>query len=144
MDPSGALLSFIHKNAAMGVGAIPQAMSLPQSRAMVPALDRQLREYRAITAQSQAYARAHGRRELRGPGTAALAMSAAMLRAQSMLDPSTSRLAERMIQGSTMGAVQMTRRLHQFIGRADPALVELGQRLLRTEEQNIQEMKRFL
>ena len=113
MDPSGALLSFIHKNAAMGVGAIPQAMSLPQSRAMVPALDRQLREYRAIAAQSQ-------------------------------LDPSTSRLAERMIQGSTMGAVQMTRRLHQFTGRADPALVELGQRLLRTEEQNIQEMKRFL
>ena len=43
-----------------------------------------------------------------------------------------------------MGAVQMTRRLHQFTGRADPALVELGQRLLRTEEQNIQEMKRFL
>lgn len=113
----------------MGVGAIPQAMSLPQSRAMVPALDRQLREYRAIAAQSQAYARAHGRRELR---------------AQSMLDPSTSRLAERMIQGSTMGAVQMTRRLHQLTGRADPALVELGQRLLRTEEQNIQEMKRFL
>ena len=144
MDPSGALLSFIHKNAAMGVGAIPQAMSLPQSRAMVPALDRQLREYRAIAAQSQAYARAHGRRELRGPGTAALAMSAAMLRAQSMLDPSTSRLAERMIQGSTMGAVQMTRRLHQLTGRTDPALVELGQRLLRTEEQNIQEMKRFL
>ena len=34
----------------MGVGAIPQAMSLPQSRAMVPALDRQLREYRAIAA----------------------------------------------------------------------------------------------
>ena len=66
LDPSGALLSFIHKNAAMGVGAIPQAMSLPQSRAMVPALDRQLREYRAIAAQSQAYARAHGRRELRG------------------------------------------------------------------------------
>ena len=63
MDPSGALLSFIHKNAAMGVGTIPQAMSLPQSRAMVPALDRQLREYRAIAAQSQAYARAHGRRE---------------------------------------------------------------------------------
>ena len=142
MDASGALLSFIHKNAAMGVGAIPQAMSLPQSRAMVPALDRQLREYRAIAAQSQAYA--HGRQELRGPGTAALAMSAAMLRAQSMLDPSTSRLAERMIQGSTMGAVQMTRRLHQFTGRADPALVELGQRLLRAEERNIQEMKRFL
>ena len=47
-------------------------------------------------------------------------------------------------QSRAMGAVQMTRRLHQLTGRADPALVELGQRLLRTEEQNIQEMKRFL
>ena len=79
-----------------------------------------------------------------GPTAGGSCGSAAMLRAQSMLDPSTSRLAERMIQGSTMGAVQMTRRLHQLTGRADPALVELGQRLLRTEEQNIQEMKRFL
>ena len=127
----------------MGVGAIPQAMSLPQSRAMVPALDRQLREYRAIAAQSQAYARAHGRRELRGPGTAALAMSAAMLRAQSMLDPSTSRLAERMIQGSTMGAVQMTRRLHQLTAGLTRPWRNRVSWLLRTEEQNIQEMKRF-
>ena len=117
----------------MGVGAIPQAMSLPQSRAMVPALNRQLREYRAIAAQSQAYARAHGRRELRGPGTAALAMSATTVAAILAF-----------FVASTMGAVQMTRRLHQLTGRADPALVELGQRLLRTEEQNIQEMKRFL
>lgn len=144
MDHDQQFLSFIHKNAAMGVSAIPQVLSLPQSRAMGQALNSQLQEYRTIAAQSQAYARAHGRQELRGPGTAALAMSAAMLRAQSMLDPSTSRLAERMIQGSTMGAVQMTRRLHQFTGRADPALVELGQRLLRAEERNIQEMKRFL
>ena len=61
-----------------------------------------------------------------------------------MADDSTSHIAKMLIQGSTMGAVQMTRRLHQLTGRADPALVELGQRLLRTEEQNIQEMKRFL
>ena len=127
----------------MGVGAIPQAMALPQSRAMAPALDRQLREYRAIAAQSQAYARAHGRRELRGPGTAALAMSAAMLRAQSMLDPSTSRLAERMIQGSTMGIVDLTKAMRDNPG-AGAQLQEPADRMVQFMQRNIEELKVYL
>ena len=49
-----------------------------------------------------------------------------------------------MIQGSTMGPVEMTRRIHQYTGKADPELLALGSRLLHTEEQNIQQMKRFL
>ena len=127
----------------MGVGAIPQAMSLPQSRAMVPALDRQLREYRAIAAQSQAYARAHGRRELRGPGTAALAMSAAMLRAQSMLDPSTSRLAERMIQGSTMGIIEETESLKKH-PEADEPIQQIARDMIQFEQDSIERLKQYL
>mgnify|MGYP000743670068 CR=1 FL=1 len=81
---------------------------------------------------------------LKGPGSAALTMSGMMLRAQTALDPSTSKLAEMMIQGSTMGTVEMTRRLHQLSDQSDPELVSLGRQLLQTEEQNIQQMKRFL
>lgn len=143
MNANQELLSFIHKNAAMGIGTIPQAMSLPQSRAMGQALGDQLREYRTIAARSQAYAKEQGR-TLRGPNAASLAMSKAMLRAQAAMDPTTTKMAEMMIRGSTMGTVQMTRRLHQFAGKADRELLDLGQRLLRTEERNIQEMKRFL
>ena len=65
MNANQELLSFIHKNAAMGIGTIPQAMSLPQSRAMGQALGDQLREYRTIAARSQAYAKEQGR-TLRG------------------------------------------------------------------------------
>ena len=59
MNADQTLLNFIHKNAAMGVGTIPHALALPQSRAMERALSDQLREYRAIAARSQAYARSH-------------------------------------------------------------------------------------
>ena len=69
MDHDQQFLSFIHKNAAMGVSAIPQVLSLPQSRAMGQALNSQLQEYRTIAAQSQAYARKHGAR-LHTPGLA--------------------------------------------------------------------------
>lgn len=143
MNADYELLSFIHKNAAMGVGTIPQAMALPQSRGMRGALRDQLSEYRWVAAKAQDYAKAHGH-SLHRPSPAVFAMSEAMLRAQTALDPSATKLAERMIRGSTMGTVQMTRRLHQLSGRADRELVDLGSRLLRAEEQNIQQMKQFL
>lgn len=60
MNDERTFLAFIHKTAAMGVGTLPQAMGLPQSRAMVPALQEQLRECRTIAARAQAYARAQG------------------------------------------------------------------------------------
>ena len=153
MDHDQQFLSFIHKNAAMGVSAIPQVLSLPQSRAMGQALNSQLQEYRTIAAQSQAYARKHGAR-LHTPGLAVRAMSGAMLKARTAADHTTSKLAQLMIQGSTMGTVEMTRRIHQYTGKADPELLALtsrafrlyalSSRLLHTEEQNIQQMKRFL
>ena len=143
MDHDQQFLSFIHKNAAMGVSAIPQVLSLPQSRAMGQALNSQLQEYRTIAAQSQAYARKHGAR-LHTPGLAVRTMSGAMLKARTAADHTTSKLAQLMIQGSTMGTVEMTRRIHQYTGKADPELLALGSRLLHTEEQNIQQMKRFL
>ena len=127
MNDQEALLSSIHKNAAMGVISIPQAMRLPQSRPMSQALNSQLKEYRAIAAQAQRYAAAQGK-TLSAPGTAARRMSGAMLRAQTVLNPSTSRLAELMIKGSTMGTVQMTRDLHQYGGKADRELMELDRK----------------
>ena len=67
-----------------------------------------------------------------------------MLRAQTALDPSTSKLAEMMIQGSTMAQVEMTRpTCTSSPTSSDPELVSLGRQLLQTEEQNIQQMKRF-
>ena len=88
MDHDQQFLSFIHKNAAMGVSAIPQVLSLPQSRAMGQALNSQLQEYRTIAAQSQAYARKHGAR-LHTPGLAVRAMSGAMLKARTAADHTT-------------------------------------------------------
>ncbi len=144
MTDTKELLAFIHKNAAMGISSIPQAMSLPQSRAMQNALDSQLREYRSIAANCNSVARERGT-TLKPPSSIARTMSSTMLRAQTMMDPSTSKLAEMMIQGSTMGTVQMTRRLHQYAGNeVNEDVRALGQKLLKTEERNIQEMKRFL
>lgn len=143
MNEDEKFLSLIHKNAAMGVGTIPHVMSMTQGQPMQRVLGHQLQEYRTIAARAQAYARRRGT-ELKGPPSAVLAMSEAMLRAQSAANRSTTKLAERMIRGSTMGVVQMTRQMHEFSGRADPELLALGRQLLQTEEQNIRQLKQYL
>ena len=122
MDHDQQFLSFIHKNAAMGVSAIPQVLSLPQSRAMGQALNSQLQGIPDHRRPVTGYARKHGAR-LHTPGLAVRAMSGAMLKARTAADHTTSKLAQLMIQGSTMGTVEMTRRIHQYTGKADPELL---------------------
>ena len=79
-----------------------------------------------------------------GAGDRRPGLAGAALRTRAVLDPSTSTLAERLIRESTGGAVETARRLHQCTRDTDPALVELGRRLLAAQERTIQEMKRFL
>lgn len=142
MQANEQLLRFIHKNAAMGVGTIPQALSLPQSRAMRQALQDQLQEYRTITAKTQSYAKQRGG-HLKGPGTAALAMSSAMLRAQAFWDPSTTKLAEMMIQGSTMGIIEETESLKKH-PEADEPIQQIARDMIQFEQDSIERLKQYL
>ena len=143
MDHNTELLSYIHKNAAMGTRSIPHVLSLPQSGAMRRALNSQLEEYKNIARASEECAKRRGQ-DVAEPTAAERAMSSMMLRIQTLTDHSTSHLAQLMIQGSTMGTVAMTRRLNQYQDKADQDVVALGRRLLKTEEANIQQMKAYL
>ena len=127
----------------MGTRSIPQVLSLPQSKAMHRALNSQLEEYKTIARTSEEYAKRRGY-DVAEPSAFSQRMSAMMLHMQTMTDRSTSRLAELMIQGNTMGTIQMTKRLNQFLDHADPEITDLGKKLLETEEHNIQQMKSYL
>lgn len=52
-------------------------------------------------------------------------------------------IAEMMIQGSTMGITKLTRQLNEYDGSDDSA-ARLAQKQLKTEQANIDEMKKFL
>lgn len=135
------LLQFVHKNAEMGVSTIPKVMELVEEPKMRSALDSQLEEYARISSRAKAAIRRRGRRP-RSPGPVSEAMSDMMLRCRTAGDRSPSHIAEMMIRGSTMGTVQMVRRIHGCGG--DREAVELARQLLKTEESNIQQLKAFL
>ena len=63
--------------------------------------------------------------------------------AESMKDNTPSHIAEMMIQGNAMGLTKITRRLGEYDGE-DKAICGLAGKLLSTEQNNIEQMKRFL
>ena len=62
---------------------------------------------------------------------------------KTMRDHSTSKIAEMMIQGNTRGMTKSLQCLDQYSGE-DKEVKALAEKLLRTEEANIEQMKPFL
>ena len=71
------------------------------------------------------------------------ASSEMMSAMKTMADHSTSKIAEMMIQGNTMGMTKSLKHLHDYHGK-DERVRDLANKLLKTEEANIQQMKKFL
>lgn len=58
-------------------------------------------------------------------------------------DDSPSKIAEMMINGSTMGVTKITKGISGYSGK-NKNITSLADKLLKTEQNNIEEMKRFL
>ena len=142
MEQGNALLKYVHKNAEMGKGTIPQVLEVVEEPRLRGALKQQLGEYEAIAGRAECLMHQRGVTPSES-GEMREFMSGVMIRAKTLTDRSPSHIAEMMIQGSTMGTIQMTRRLHNCEAADGEALL-LAHKLLRTEENNIEQMKEFL
>jgi 23S rRNA U2552 (ribose-2'-O)-methylase RlmE/FtsJ len=77
-----------------------------------------------------------------GPLTKAAAYLSINL--NTLADKTPSRISEMMIKGSTMGVIDMTKKLNEYSSSADPDVMDLAGSLLSFEQHNIEECKRFL
>lgn len=143
MSKNTELLQFVHKNAEMGCGTIPKVLEMVEEPELRRTLNRQLEEYSQIAGEAEQAIRLRGGTP-QNPGQLSEAMSDLALKAKTMTNQSASHIAEMMIKGSTMGTVQMTKRIHDLKDKGDQEAVELAERLLKTEENNIQQLKSFL
>ena len=142
MEQGNALLQFVHKNAEMGRGTIPQVLEAVEEPKLRAALKGQLGEYVTIAGRAEKLMRQRGIAPSE-TGEMREFMSGMMIRAQTLTDKSPSHVAEMMIRGSTMGTIQMTRELHRWEA-AEEETIALAKKLLQIEERNIQQMKKFL
>ena len=137
-----SLLNHVYQNTQMGVESLPLLASKSQDSAFRQAVGRQWQEYRTLNQEAEALLRQR-RLPARDVGNAAKMSATVMTNMKTLLDRSTSRLAEMAIQGNTMGVTQITRALREAPD-ADPESRALARRLLQTTDRNLLALRKFL
>jgi len=142
MNHSEQLLEYIYQNVKMGSHAIEELSGNVRDEKFHRHIDAQRREYDTFAASAASYLKNFDMvpREKGMLSKAGLAMG---VRMNLMKDDSTSHLAEMMIQGSSMGIVDLTKKTREF-SDAEPAVMDLAQKIIEFEQNNIERLKGFL
>ncbi len=136
------MLNKISKNAEMGVIGIDAVKDYANSDKFKKELLNQREEYNKI------YKSAHNMLKEQGcdvshPGAMAKMSTEMMSRMKTLTDPTDSKIAEMMLQGSAMGVAKVIRNANEYNGDNEQ-IRDLAHKLQETEEFNIENMKRYL
>ena len=110
MDQNTEMLDFIYKNTEMGLSTLDRLVGIAEDDHFKVALLTQKEEYHKIFAEAKQLAGV----ELEKTGAMAKFSAYMMLELKTLADNSPSHIAEMLIQGSTMGVVDMTKRLKEY------------------------------
>lgn len=142
MDSNTEFLNYIYQNAEMGKDTISQLMRIVQEKRFKQKLESQKKEYNEIFDLASNKIE-NSKNTSKGIGTITKVSTYLMINLNTIRDKTPSHIAEMIIQGSTMGIVEITKKLREYVN-ADKDVLSLANRLLKFEQQNIEEMKQFL
>ncbi len=142
MDTNIEFLNYIYQNAEMGKNIISQLIKIAEDVPFKQQLESQFREYNEIfDIASNKIQEAN--KTSKGIADFAKFTTYLMINFKTMTKKTPSHIAEMLIQGSTMGIVDVTKKLKEY-KEADKDISALANRLLVFEQQNVEEMKKFL
>lgn len=136
------MLRFIMKNAEMGCRGINAIKHYSNSEEMTKALRTQNLEYGRIYHNAWYMLKQRGE-ETKHIHPAVVVMSKAVAEREMSKDDSNSHIAEMMIQGNTMGVQKIARHIRQY-GSQNKKISNLADKLMSTQQANIEQMKSFL
>lgn len=135
-------LQYIHQNALMGGENLKVVLNDIKDARLCEVLRGQIKEYQSVAAQADKKLTALGETAEQAPMIAQI-YSKIMINMKTMMDKSPEKIAELVIQGSTMGITDITKQLKKFQD-CDTDAVNLAYRLKCVEQKNLDEMKHFL
>ena len=142
MNKNAELLNFIYQNSQMGVETTKQLLSIVKDEEFKKHLESEYNEYEEIHSLARTLLNKNGFDE-KGIGTLDKIKTYLMLNMETLMDKSTSHIAEMLIIGSTMGVIDAIKNIRKYQS-AEPNIISLMERLLRFEENNIEQLKTFL
>ena len=142
MNETVQLLQDVARNARTGQDAVEHLMQKTEEGRMRQELIREKEDYAVARRESErALVNAGGRAEPVGP--LARAGMWAGLEMETLADRSNAHIAEIVIQGATMGVIEMTKALNSYDG-ADATARDLASRFVVQQNETIDRQKAFL
>lgn len=136
------LLQYVHETAEMGIEGLQNVIGEIEDAKLRQAVESQIVEYQDISKKSGSMLRSKGETP-KNPGVMARVSSEVMSTIETLADNSASKIAEMVIQGNNMGITKGLKHLHDYAGD-DKQVRSLAEKLLRTEQSNVEQMKPFL
>ncbi len=142
MEQEKLLLEAIVKCSEMGTGTIDRLAKINENGPFADTMGVQQREYEAIREEAARRLAAMG--EDPGQLSAFEKISTAVgVTMNTLTDKSARHMAEMLIQGSTMGIVDLTKAIRDNPGASHDAQ-NLAERLLRSMQRDVEELKSYL
>jgi hypothetical protein len=143
MDSNSELLTYIHQNAEMGKDTISHLIGVTKDPDFQTLLKSQYNEYNAINniSEKKLHTRTVSAKDI-SPLTKAAAYLSINL--NTLANKSPSHISEMIIRGSTMGVIDITKKINEYSKTADKDVLELAGNLLTFEQRNIEECKKYL
>lgn len=142
MSEDVELLNYIYQNSEMGELTLKQLIGMVRDNGFKENLEAQIREYEEIFNISDTMIK-EVNKEAKGIGLLTKVSTYISISFNTLTDKTPSHISELLIRGSTMGIVDITKNLKKYKD-ANKEIVDLGNRLLKFERRNIEELKKFL
>lgn len=143
MNTDAELLNFVYQNSQMGIKTLQKLIPMVKDESLKKQLQSQLDEYQKINCLAKEYLNQHGCEE-KNIGTLEQVSAYMMINMKTMMDQSAGHIAQMLIQGSNMGIIDAIKNIRKYEHEAQRDNLLLMKRLLKFEEDNVEQLKQYL
>ena len=142
MNGNVEFLNYIHQNSEMGQDTIKQLVGISKDEEYKKMLQSQLEEYKMIYDTTDKKIKELNK-QAKDINVFSKASTYFMVNLNTLVNKTPSHISEMLIQGSTMGIIDITKKINEY-PNADKAILDLANKLLKLEQNNVEECKKYL
>ncbi len=142
MNKDIEFLNYIYQNARMGVIGINSIRSQLVDEDLKQTIEEQYKDYLAICEEAVELFIKYGKEE-KDVNLMAKISTYMMAKTTKSKENPTTKIAKMMMTGSNKGIIEITEKLNHY-SRSDEKIVNLAKRLLKVEQRNLDNLKKYL
>jgi hypothetical protein len=142
MNENFELLNYIYQNAGMGKETITKLIDMSKDEEYKKMLTSQLQEYEMICNKAEEKIKELNK-EAKDNNIFSKVTTYLIINFNTLINKTPSHLSELLIHGSAVGIVDIIRSIKKY-PNADKEIIKLANELLKLEENNVEECKRYV